>query len=140
MQPGEAVTITATAAKSISGRVGFSGAAWVHPDVRGLGLSHILPRIAKALALTRWNVDRIVAIMNEGVYNKGFAPRFGYHGIDWGLTYENSRCGMKYLAILWMERKGLEDYLAHYLRDANVDIDVDLGVSSHQNKLPISPV
>lgn len=115
MRPGEKVTITARAARDISGLVGFSGAAWIHPSERGRGLSHILPRIAKALALSRWGVERIVAIMNEGVFGKGFAPRFGYHGIDWGLTYENSRCGMKYLAILWMERDALESYINSFV-------------------------
>ena len=115
MQPGEKVTITARAARDISGLVGFSGAAWVHPDERGRGLSHIIPRIAKALALSRWGVERIVAIMNEGVFSKGFAPRFGYDGIDWGISYQNSRCGMKYLAVLWMERAALESYIGDYV-------------------------
>lgn len=115
MQAKESVTISAKAAREITGLVGFSGAAWIHPDERGRGLSHIVPRIAKALALARWGVGRIVAIMNEGVYGKGFAPRFGYDGIDWGIRYENSRCGMKYLAILWMERAALEAHIADYV-------------------------
>jgi hypothetical protein len=78
-----------------------------------------LPRIAKGLALGRWGVERIVAIMNEGIFNKGFAPRFGYQGIDWGLAYENSRCGMKYLAILWMDRVDLEAYMTTFLTDTS---------------------
>jgi hypothetical protein len=126
MQPGEKVTITARAARTVSGIVGFSGAAWVHPDERGRGLSHIIPRIAKALALSRWDVERIVAVMNEGVFSKGFAPRFGYDGIDWGIAYENSRCGMKYLAILWMERAALESHIADFILDTESDAGIRL--------------
>jgi hypothetical protein len=131
MQPGEKVTITAKAARNISGVVGFSGAAWVHPEERGHGLSHVIPRVAKALALSQWDVERIVAIMNQGVFDKGFAPRFGYHGIDWGITYESSRCGMKYLAILWMERAALEAYIGDYQLDAQSPHN--MGLRGNQN-------
>ncbi|MEZ5843660.1 MAG: hypothetical protein R3D27_07980 [Hyphomicrobiaceae bacterium] len=119
--PGESVAITSTAARTISGRVAFSGAAWCHPDMRGNGLSRIMPRIGKALALARWDVDRIVAIMNEGVHSKGFAPRFGYHGVDWGVRYENCRCGIVYVAVLWMNRPQLEEYISAYLGGEKVD-------------------
>lgn len=122
--PGETVAITSTAARSISGRVAFSGAAWCHPAMRGKGVSHIMPRIGKALALARWDIDRVVAIMNEGVHSKGFAPRFGYHGVDWGVRYQNCRCGIVYVAVLWMDRPALEDYIAAYLSSQEFDAGI----------------
>lgn len=130
--PGETVTITSTAARTITGRVAFSGAAWCHPEMRGNGLSRIMPRLGKALALAHWDIERIVAIMNEGVHSKGFAPRFGYHGVDWGVRFENCRCGIVYVAVLWMQRPNLEDYIAAYLGREKVDAAVLDGGDEHQ--------
>src|SRR5204862_6176059 len=54
---GQRCIITADAAKLISGVLMSSGAAWVRPDYRRRGLSQLLPRIAKAYAVSRWPID-----------------------------------------------------------------------------------
>jgi hypothetical protein len=41
----------------ISGRVAFHGGLWLHPKVRGLGLAHLIPRMARAAAERRFNAD-----------------------------------------------------------------------------------
>src|SRR5262245_50864049 len=51
---GDKCEIRTPIAKTISGRVVFGGAAWYRPDLRGKGLSMILPRISRAYAFTRW--------------------------------------------------------------------------------------
>ena len=123
-RPEETVSITTSMAREITGVVGFSGAAWYHPDCRGLGLSRILPRLAKGIALTRWDVTRIVAIMSESVHRRGFAARFGYHGVDWDITFKKSRGGWPRVALLWMDRPNLESYVGEYLAGTQADIRV----------------
>ena len=75
--------MTARAARSIKGRVVFSGAAWYHPDYRGKQLSTIVPILSRAYAFTHWNVDYLVAMMSEGVVSGGMTLRTGYTNIDW---------------------------------------------------------
>lgn len=120
--PGERCVLDAKIGAEITGNVAFSGAAWFHPSVRRLGLSHVLPRIGKAVALATWPIDRIVALMTESVFKAGFAPRFGYHGIDWGIAFENARFGSIRFALIWIDRVELEAFLEHYAAlGANVD-------------------
>lgn len=41
----------------IAGRVAFHGGLWLHPSVRGKGLAHLIPRMARAAAERRFNAD-----------------------------------------------------------------------------------
>ena len=69
---GQRCIITADAAKLISGVVMSSGAAWVRPDYRGRRLSRLLPRIAKAYAISRWPLDFTVGYVTRALVEKGF--------------------------------------------------------------------
>lgn len=111
-QPGEQCIVTSTRARAIRGEAAFSGAAWVHPDYRGLGLSEFLPRFIKAYAAARWELDCIFGMMAEAVAKRGFATQFGYDRIDWEAKWVNSVAGDLRLAILWTD----VDYLARDLR------------------------
>src|SRR5438552_596884 len=66
-RPGETCEVTARAARSITGRVVFSGAAWYHPDYRGKQLSTIVPILSRAYAVTHSSLDNLVAKLLEGV-------------------------------------------------------------------------
>ena len=63
--PNETCRVSAAAAHDVTGRVAYSGAAWVRPDYRGRSLALVLPRLAKAYAFTRWRPDFIVSWMTE---------------------------------------------------------------------------
>lgn len=102
-QPGERCTISSQEAHAIRGEAAFSGAAWVHPDYRGRGLSEFLPRFIKAYAATRWPLDCIFGMMAEAVEKRGFATQFGYDHIDWEASWVNSVVGSLRLAILWTD-------------------------------------
>src|SRR5262245_48652015 len=91
--PGEALEITAPSTRSVSGLTVFSGAAWYHPDYRGRSLSHILPRIGKAYALTRWPAQTTVSFMAEEVHKRRLASVFGYDHVDWSVFMKNTRVG-----------------------------------------------
>jgi len=102
-RPGETCEVTAKAARSIAGRVVFSGAAWYHPDYRGKQLSRIVPILSRAYAFTHWNMDYLVAMMSEGVVRGGMTERTGYTNIDWDIRVTNSPLGNVRFAFMWME-------------------------------------
>ncbi len=122
-QPGEQCTITSSLARSIRGRAAFSGAAWVRPDYRGLGLSEYLPRFIKAYAASQWSLDCIFGMMAEAVEKRGLAPRFGYDNIDWEARWLNSVVGNLRLAILWTDVEYLMRDLRSVLAGAAAQID-----------------
>jgi len=112
-QAGEECIITCEQARCIRGQAAFSGAAWVRPDYRNLGLAEFLPRFIKACAASQWPLDCIFGMMAEAVEKRGFAPRFGYDNIDWEARWLNSVVAPSLrLAILWTD----VDYLARDLR------------------------
>jgi hypothetical protein len=121
--PGEECAITAQATRDISGNVVFSGAAWYRPDYRGCNLSAILPKLGKAYALTRWNPDSIVSMMVEDVYQRGFAPRFGYNNVDWEILMRNSALGNVRLAFVWMNAQKLIEDLSRFSVQLPAEID-----------------
>lgn len=81
----------------ISGRVGYGGGYWLHPDYRGRGLSRLLPRMNRALGLRHFDVDwafgltkdsedRATMITDLGLPNRfscirGYFPPRGEHGV-----------------------------------------------------------
>ena len=114
-RPGETCEVTARAARSIKGRVVFSGAAWYHPDYRGKQLSTIVPILSRAYALTHWNVDYLVAMMSEGVVSGGMTLRTGYTNIDWDIRVTNSPMGDVRFAFMWMQPPQLLEDVAKFV-------------------------
>lgn len=118
MCPGEEFVVSAPDSHKISGRVVYSGAAWVRPDFRGRKLSAIVPKVVKALAFTKFNPDFICSLMNQDVHTKGFAPRFDYPHVDWDVHWSNSVMGTHRFAIVWMTGNELQLALAEYLANS----------------------
>lgn len=69
---GEAAEVTAPSARLISGKPA------------------ITPRIARALALTRWDVAYTCTIMAQDVYSRGVARRAGYPNVEWAVHLKNN--------------------------------------------------
>jgi hypothetical protein len=113
-RPGEKCEVTAQAARSIKGRVVFSGAAWYHPDYRGRQLSTIVPILSRAYAFTHWNMDYLVAMMSEGVVSGGMTQRTGYTNIDWDIRVTNSPLGDVRFAFMWMQPSQLLEDVAKF--------------------------
>jgi hypothetical protein len=114
-RPGETCEVTAKAARSIRGRVVFSGAAWYHPDYRGRQLSTIVPILSRAYAFTHWNIDYLVAMMSEGVVSGGMTLRTGYTNVDWDIRVTNSPMGDVRFAFMWMEPPQLLQDVAKFV-------------------------
>jgi len=116
---GEAVSVTAPSARTIKGRVAFTGAHWCRPDFRAQGLPAITPRIARALALTWWNVEYTCTFMAKDVFSRGVASKAGYPNAEWGVYLNNTPVGTLLAALLWTDRRlliaDLETFLARSL-------------------------
>jgi hypothetical protein len=87
--PDAACIITAPNANQIYGRVVYSGAGWYRPDFRGRLLSAILPRISRALALSRWDTDFTISFTDWRLVEKGVVARYGYRDIEDGVYLKN---------------------------------------------------
>jgi hypothetical protein len=120
-RPGEAVSVTAPSARTIKGRVAFTGAHWCRPDFRAQGLPAITPRIARALALTWWNVEYTCTIMAQDVFSRGVASKAGYPNVEWGVSLNNTPVGTLLAALLWSDRPSLLADLETYLVPTVVD-------------------
>jgi len=122
---GEAVEVTAPWARLLKGRVAFTGAHWCRPDFRKRGLPAITPRIARALAIARWDVDLTCTIMAEDIYRRGIARRAGYFNVEWAVNLTNTRVGTLRAALLWSERSSIIADLEDFLTDP-VDSDASV--------------
>ena len=114
-RPGETCEVTAKTARTVSGRVVFSGAAWYHPDYRGKQLSTIIPILSRAYAYAHWNMDYIVAMMSEGVVAGGMTRRTGYTHVDWDIRVTNSPLGNLRFAFMWMQSSQLLNDVARFI-------------------------
>lgn len=130
MQPAENFELTGNATAVVAGRVAYVGAAWVAPAFRGRQLSAILPRLAKAYALTRWNPDVVTSLMNMSNLQRGLATKFGYPHVDDGGRWTNSLQGDLGCSILWMTRDELTQDLTAFL--SHGPAQVDAGVLDRQ--------
>jgi hypothetical protein len=115
--PGEEWTVSALAAKGMSGRVAFSGAAWYRRDYRGIGLVEWLPRLSRALAKGLWDTDVTVTVMAENNVKKGVYPRNGYRNAEWAVEAVNGRMGTLRYALLWSKSTEMIEDLEQFLRD-----------------------
>jgi hypothetical protein len=101
---GDKCEIRTPIAKAISGRVVFGGAVWYRPDLRGKGLSMILPRVSRAYAFTRWKPDFFINIMADAVVAGGLAERAGYPHVERdAVEFVLSPLGHMRGAIGWMD-------------------------------------
>jgi hypothetical protein len=104
-RPGEVCRLTADVpVNAVTGLSAFSGAAWVRPTHRGLGLTECLPLLIKALGLSAWNPDVIFGIMAQTVHQRGFSRRFGFSHEAWELQWANSPHGTQSAAVLWADQ------------------------------------
>lgn len=132
-QPGETCEITAPSASRFTGDLIFSGAVWYHPEYRRQGLTSILPRITKAISLTRWGCDITLSFMVDKVVAGGTAPRAGYQHVEWEVLMKNSMFGDARLALIWSNAEELVDYFSGLLAPAEAEVDavVDQRPANH---------
>lgn len=74
---GERIEVTAPTAEHLCGRVMFSGAVWVRPDFRRHGLTKIVPRLTRCVALALWNTPVFWAYIDHDLAEIGVARAYG---------------------------------------------------------------
>ena len=112
--PGE-ICITTTADIAICGCIALCGAVWYRPDYRGLGLSAIMPRLARAYAFVRWQSTLTTALMDERVVRGGITDRNGFTKMASALKWHNSPRGDRSFIFAWMDTAEMLDDLADFL-------------------------
>jgi GNAT superfamily N-acetyltransferase len=123
---GESCSVTAPSAALIRGRVVFSGSTWIHPDYRGRALPKILPRLSRALALTRWNTDHTISLVSQALVEKGVARAYGYSRIEPGITWLGSAVSPRYEgALVWMPQSELLADIASF--EAEMQAEAERG-------------
>jgi hypothetical protein len=90
---GQPRTVTAPAAKFITGTVMKAGSTWVHPDYRGRELSHLMPRLARAYALGHWPLDWIIGYVPKVLIDKGIAAGYGVKHVSYSILFPESPHG-----------------------------------------------
>ena len=110
---GQPCTITAEAAKTITGVVQVHGATWVRPDCRGRGLSHLLPRVCRAYGPSRWPIDWVMALITMAHYRNGIAFSYGARHFSASVVYPELHFGE--LVLAYSARDEVYDDLASYL-------------------------
>ena len=125
--PNERCEVTASVARSMRGRLLINGAVWYHPAFRKRQLSTIIPRISRAYALTRWNIDHSMGLMMEGPTRGGVIDSLGYPHREWDLSLLNAPNGSPRCCLAWMHADELTEDLRQFLVgfDAEVDVGVD---------------
>ena len=121
--PDESCTVTAPSARSLRGRVVYSGGVWYRPDFRGKGLASCITRLSKGLAFTRWYSDVTLSLMTDDTVEGGTWRRTGYPNLEWDVTIRNCPLGNIRCAIIWMRMNELIADLEKYLATLSPEVD-----------------
>lgn len=135
--PGEACIVSAPCAVQLTGNIVYSGAAWVRPDYRGLGLSSVFPRLGKVYADTLWRPDHIISLMTEPTYKKGLSSRTGYSRVEWAVDMSRSRIGSRRFALLSMQHACAIKYASEFLGGAAPQINRAILDGGTEQPVPI---
>ena len=108
----------ACAAAAITGRVTYGGGLWCHSSLRGRGVTAILPRIARNMAATLWDVHYHLSIMDQALTAKDVHRRYGYtnragHGSLVGMFDHDVP-----IDLVWMDRVQIATDRMSYLTRA----------------------
>jgi hypothetical protein len=116
---GQPVIVSTDIAKTITGVVQNLGAAWVRPDYRSRGLSHLLPRVSRAYGPSRWPVDWLIAYVRKQHIDSGTAFAYGAAHFSHGVEYPLEPYGAMTLCYSSAEEAydDLDNYLATELFD-----------------------
>lgn len=117
---GEACKVTAWAGRLITGRVAYSGATWVRPDLRGNGLVNVLPRLSRTAATALWGPDCIFGMMAESLVKAGLLRSNGFRNLEWSVELKSPTIGDYKFALLWMKPTDVLDDLMDVLSDRDV--------------------
>ena len=112
---GQRCSVTAPAAKLITGVVFCAGAHWIRPDFRGNQLSHLLARLGRAYAVSRWPVDWGIAIVAPVLVEKGVAAGYGYQHASRSILFPGAPSGATENVLTYLSANEAHEDLEKFL-------------------------
>lgn len=112
---GHFCNVTAPAAGRIGGVVFCAGSHWIRPDFRGRQLSHLLARLGRAYAMSRWPVDWAIALVAPVLVAKGVSAGYGYKHASHSIFYPASPWGDLEVVLAYLSQGEAYEDIAEYL-------------------------
>jgi hypothetical protein len=112
---GHLCTVTAPAAEWVRGVVFCAGAHWIRPEFRGHCLSHLLARLGRAYAMSRWPVDWAIALVAPVLVTKGVSAGYGYKHASHSIFYPASPWGDLEVVLAYSSQNEAYEDIAEYL-------------------------
>jgi hypothetical protein len=119
-EAGRPCLVTTPAARDIGGVVLCSGAMWVRPDHRRLGLSHLMPRISRAYAAARWPLDWAFIFVMPGT-PAALVRGYGYRDVTRSIAFPGSPWGDLDFELARLTRAALYQDLERFLWESLLD-------------------
>lgn len=131
--PGESCTLAGEAGKIVTGRCAYLGSMWFRPDFRGRGLSRLLPRINRSIALAHWGIDFNFSFIEPFVVESGLIEQYGFSRHAPGVAFRNGPKGNMDMHVMWMPRaelvSDLSTWMSHNMADGDERITEKLDAS-----------
>lgn len=140
---GEYCEVPGDIAATIRGPTSTSGALWVRPDHRRLGLASIIGRLSRACAYSRWDIAYCWALTAQRLHELGLTRAYGHaaNAVQEGVRIDHGPRG-KILAVLTCQtRDALRADISRIVGEAALaDMDVpQSGGCQHQEVAPAAP-
>src|SRR5271169_806670 len=128
---GHLCNVTAAAAKQIGGVVFCAGSHWIRSDFRGHRLSHLLARLGRAYAMSRWPVDWAIALVAPVLVTKGVSAGYGYKHASHSIFYPASPWGDLEVVLGYLSASEAYEDIAEYLaRELSSSMTEDVSTAS----------
>ena len=116
MAPAHATCeIQSPSGAQIQGRAAYSGAHWIHPNLRKRNLASVNARLLRAVAYARWGMDIVFGITSLGLIGKGHSERNGWAHIEPGVAFGNLDSCPPQAGLVWMTADEVRADLAVFL-------------------------
>jgi hypothetical protein len=114
-RPNERLLSEAIMPRCVSGSFAFSGALWIHPGARRLGLASLMWPIGRAITYDLWDVPLLLALVED-------APKMrvvlGFENMEAGIRWSGSYVGPEFhLTLVWWTRDKIFDDVNSFLRE-----------------------
>jgi hypothetical protein len=132
---GQHCVVTAPAAKSITGIVFCAGSHWIRPDFRGRQFSHLLARLGRAYAVSRWPVDWGMGLVAPVLVDKGVAAGYGYKHGSRSIFFPASPWGDLEFVVSYLTAPEAYADLANFLAAGVISEDKASGIASESRSV-----
>lgn len=110
-------TVSAPVAATMTGRVAYLGGYWLRPDVRATGLSPVIPRLMRYLALTRWNAVLEFSYGRAKFLRPEIARTYAFEHVEEDFTFHLDGRLIWRGVIVWTSREEMIGHLPGLIAD-----------------------